>query len=148
MVKMNTDSYPFRIGIAGCGAMGLPMAETLLSRNLDIVGFDIRPIDDRSPMAGHMATSAEEFASTLDIAFTVVRDIPETEALLFDQQSIAAILPSGCLLVVCSTLSPRYLKSLRDRLCLSIQLVDAPMSGAPHAARVASLTFMLGAREG
>jgi 3-hydroxyisobutyrate dehydrogenase-like beta-hydroxyacid dehydrogenase len=79
---------------------------------------------------------------------TIVRDIAQTEALLFG----APGQPAGLLansnridtLIVCSTLSPRYVTGLRDRVPDSIALVDAPMSGAAIAAEEARLTFMLG----
>jgi len=34
--------------------------------------------------------------------------------------------------------------TLRERLPVDVELVDAPMSGAPHRAREGTLTFMLG----
>jgi len=48
------------------------------------------------------------------------------------------------MLVVCSTLSPRYVLDLAARLPAGIRLVDAPMSGAQVAAEEARLSFMLG----
>jgi 3-hydroxyisobutyrate dehydrogenase-like beta-hydroxyacid dehydrogenase len=45
--------------------------------------------------------------------------------------------------VVCSTLSPRYVRGLADRLP-GLRLVDAPMSGAVVAAQERRLSFMLG----
>jgi len=46
--------------------------------------------------------------------------------------------------VISSTVSPRYVRELRERLPRHIALVDAPMSGAPIAAQERRLSFMLG----
>ena len=78
-----------------------------------------------------------------EVVFTVVRDEAETEALLFDVQKVAA-LPSLRVLAICSTLSPVYVKALRDRVPGHVALVDAPMSGAAIAAEERRLSFMLG----
>ena len=43
-----------------------------------------------------------------------------------------------------STLSPRYVQSLRARVAPEIALIDAPMSGASIAAQQSRLSFMLG----
>jgi len=47
-------------------------------------------------------------------------------------------------LVVSSTLSPRILGELSERLPTGTRLIDAPMSGAPYRAADGSLTFMVG----
>jgi 3-hydroxyisobutyrate dehydrogenase len=75
---------------------------------------------------------------------SVVRDVPQTEALLFDDQAI--LRRSGAIdaLLICSTVSPRWLATLPPRVPAGIALVDAPMSGAPIAAQEARLSYMLG----
>lgn len=82
--------------------------------------------------------------SACDVIFTVVRDIVQTEALLFDDQALMKQerLPSH--LVICSTLSPRYIKGLSERVPAGVKLIDAPMSGAAIAAEEARLAFMIG----
>jgi len=113
--------------------MGGPMAAALAT-TFDTVGFDVA--------VKHWPFMSE----TLDgceVIFTVVRDQAETDALLFDVQGIAA-LPSLRTLVICSTLSPVYVKSLRARVPAHVELVDAPMSGAAIAAQERRLSFMLG----
>lgn len=139
-----------RIGIAGCGRMGLPMAQAVKrfgdDHSIEVVGFDIRPRDEFGPFAPFMSPSVEDF-SCCDVVFSVVRDIAQTEALLFDDQ---ALLHQGCLpkyLIICSTLSPRYVKGLAARVPSGVHLLDAPMSGAVVAAEEARLSFMIGGNE-
>jgi 3-hydroxyisobutyrate dehydrogenase-like beta-hydroxyacid dehydrogenase len=63
---------------------------------------------------------------------------------LFSRQALFTRAEYPKTLIVSSTLSPRFITELRDRLPADVTLVDAPMSGAPHAARVRKLSFMLG----
>ena len=56
-------------------------------------------------------------------------DIDQTDAVLFGAQNFSAI-PSLTRIIICSTLSPRYVRDLRARVPSHITLIDAPMSGA------------------
>lgn len=132
------------IGIAGCGRMGLPMARALLRAGFDAWGFDVRPAAEFGDFAPRMVADPAAFAARCAVVFSVVRDIAETEALLFTDQALLAAPGAIGLLAVSSTLSPRYVQALRARVPAAIALVDAPMSGAAVAAEEGRLSFMLG----
>lgn len=135
------------IGVAGCGRMGAPMLAALIHAGFDARGFDIRPLSEFGELAKHLDPDPAVFASRLKTLITVVRDIDQTEEVLFgrltDEPGFAAA-PSLETIIVSSTLSPRYVLSLRDRIPGHITLIDAPMSGAAIAAQEARLSFMLG----
>ena len=42
------------IGLAGCGAMGLPMAQQLQKAGYSVLGFDVRPADRFKDFASRM----------------------------------------------------------------------------------------------
>ena len=132
------------VGVAGCGRMGAPMLRALIRAGFDAAGFDLRPAAEFGDLAPHMIADPAAFAASRRIVLTIVRDIAQTEALLFGAQAILARSSAIDTLLVCSTLSPRYVKELRARVPGSIALVDTPMSGAAIAAEEARLTFMLG----
>lgn len=127
-----------RTGVAGCGRMGAPMLAALRTAGLPARGYDVIPMD--SP---HITDDIAVFSEDLDTLITVVRDIDQTEAVLFGEQNFAAI-PTLIRIIICSTLSPKYVKSLRARIPSHIALIDAPMSGAQIAAQEGRLSFMLG----
>ena len=131
------------IGLAGCGRMGAPMLAALREAGLDAVGFDVRPTSAFCPLAKNMRSLAE-FKAHLRILITVVRDIEETDALLFKSQKLIEDAPDLQSVIICSTLSPKYTRALRDQIPAHITLIDAPMSGAAIAAQEARLSFMLG----
>ncbi len=132
------------IGVAGCGAMGLPMAENLLAAGFDAWGFDVRSVDASDNLKNRMITDPSAFASKVETVISVVRDIPETEALLFEDQAVMRSADHPKTLVLSSTLSPRYVRDVASRVPDDVAVIDAPMSGAPYRARDGSLTFMVG----
>ncbi|MEX0694234.1 MAG: NAD(P)-dependent oxidoreductase [Rhodospirillales bacterium] len=132
------------IGVAGCGAMGLPMAENLLTSGFDVWGFDVRTVDASDDFKNRMIADPVTFAARVDTLISVVRDITESEALLFDDQAIFRADRHPQTLILSSTLSPRYIRDVAARMPAGVTVIDAPMSGAPYRARNASLTFMVG----
>ena len=136
---------PGRIGVAGCGRMGLGMARALHRAGFDVTGFDVRPTEQFGDFAAHMVPDPQAFAADREAIITVVRDTAQTEALLFDEQAILATARPRWL-IVSSTLSPRYFADLVTRVPDGIQVIDAPMSGAQIAADQARLSFMLGGK--
>lgn len=125
------------IGVSGCGRMGAGMLANLQANGFTAKGFDVRPV----PGAG---TDVAQFCDCLDVLITVVRDAAETDALLFDDQALIANAPQLKTIVISSTLSPNYVKTLRARVPPTIAMVDAPMSGARVRADAGTLTFMTG----
>lgn len=130
-----------RIGIAGCGAMGRPMAEALIAAGFEVTGYDVRPISEFGDFARHITAEPAALAQHCDAVISVVRDAAQTRELLAAMGGLPPIL------VLSSTLSPRFVQTLRDELPETTALVDAPMSGAPYRARIAALTFMVGGPE-
>ena len=124
--------------------MGLGMARAMARAGIDVIGFDIRLASEFGDFAERMVPDPEEFVADRHVVLSVVRDIAQTEALLFDEQAILMRAPALRYLVVCSTLSPRYLADLGARLPSDLTMIDAPMSGAQVAADEARLSFMLG----
>ncbi len=135
---------PNQIGLAGCGRMGLPMLHALRGAGFEATGFDVRPAADFGNDQPIMAFDASAFATPLNILFSVVRDIAQTDALLFEDQAIVKNAPDLTHIVICSTVSPNYILALQNKLPKHITLIDAPMSGAAIAAQEKRLSFMIG----
>ncbi len=138
---------PFVIGVAGCGAMGLPMAEALEREGFGVRGYDVRPVNEFGGFASHMMISAGEFSNACDVVICVVRDEKQVLDLCFDDQALYSAPNPPKIFVLSSTVSPRFVDRLRGQLPDDVVLLDAPMSGAPVAAIEANLTFMVGGPE-
>ena len=120
------------------------MARNLLAAGIDVWGFDVRPVDEFGDFRPRMIADPAEFAARCPTVISVVRDMRQTLDLCFDEQALFARAARPRRLVVSSTVSPRFLGDLAARLPDGAELVDAPMSGAPVAARESRLTFMVG----
>ncbi len=134
------------ICLAGCGRMGQPMLAALLNAGFQAQGFDIRPPASYGSFAKHMSDQVNEISPDTRVLISVVRDVPQTESVLFGEQGFLNRLKHLEYLVISSTLSPRYIDALKSRIG-AVRLVDAPMSGAAIAAEQARLSFMLGGED-
>lgn len=134
-----------KIGVAGVGRMGSGMLANLRANGIGATGFDIK---DPSLFSLPVTDDVAAFGRGLTTVITVVRDAQETDALLFDTQGLIEAAPELETLIISSTLSPKYLRALRQRIPAHIEMIDAPMSGAEVGAREGSLAFMLGGAEG
>tara|TARA_B100000579_G_scaffold430484_1_gene443967 strand:+ start:71 stop:913 length:843 start_codon:yes stop_codon:yes gene_type:complete len=132
-----------RIGVAGCGSMGLPMLQTLLANNIKVKGYDIRHQDDFHSIKEHFMESKSEFIKQSEIIFSIVRDEGETLELCEGKNGLFSVRDKK-IIVICSTLSPKFIENLKRKAPVNIELLDAPMSGASIAAKEARLTFMVG----
>jgi 3-hydroxyisobutyrate dehydrogenase len=119
------------------------MLAALNAAKLAATGYDIRPYSEIAQQAQQHMRPLAPFTADLRILISVVRDIDQTDDLLFGTQNLS-IAPNLQTVIISSTLSPRYVRGLRDRIPPHITLIDAPMSGAAIAAQEARLSFMLG----
>lgn len=141
---MNISNTVTKLGVAGCGRMGKPMLKALRASGFEASGFDIKNPSSYGSFAGAMTKDPDVFAKNLTVLISVVRDIEQTDDVLFGQQNFVSRAENLEYIIVSSTLSPIYVKALRDRVPSHINLVDAPMSGAAIAAKEKRLSFMLG----
>lgn len=134
-----------KIGLAGVGRMGGGMLTNMRSGGIDAVGFDIRPESDFGNLP--VSNDADAFADGLTTLITVVRDTAQTDEVLFGPQGFVLRATDLETIIVCSTLSPKYVRALRNRIPAHINLIDAPMSGAQVGADEGTLAFMVGGED-
>ena len=137
------DILKMNIGIAGCGTMGLPMLEVLLKNKVKAIGYDVRPQKDFLSLKENFVSSKRVFFENTDVIFSIVRDINQTLELCEGTDGLFN-LNSSKTLIICSTLSPAFLNDFIKKAPENIDVIEAPMSGAPIRAKEASLTFMVG----
>ena len=141
--SFNKNILKEKIGLAGCGNMGLPMLNAMLSKNIDAKGYDIERKTSLLSLGKDFVSSKKKFLDDSNIIISVVRDASDTVELcqgnngLFEQRS-------SKVLIIASTLSPKFVVDLKSKAPKNITIIDAPMSGATIAAREARLTFMVG----
>ncbi len=140
------------VGMIGLGEMGLPMARNLLKGGFAVVGIDVsEAARERARAAGAQVvrTVAEVAQHATRAVLCIVRDLPQTEAVLFGDEGLASSGRSGLVVVVMSTLSPAAMRAVGERAQRAgFPVLDAPVSGARVGAEAGTLTIMVaGPRE-
>src|SRR5829696_3184188 len=98
-----------KIGFAGLGIMGAPMARNLREAGFELSVFTRTREKAERFAAEHGARAAAtpaEAAADVDAFITMVPDAPQVEEVLFGESGAAAALPDGALVVDMSTTSP------------------------------------------
>jgi 3-hydroxyisobutyrate dehydrogenase-like beta-hydroxyacid dehydrogenase len=137
---------PPRAGVVGTGAMGLGIAASLVRSGIETYARDIDPraAAAAGTAGAHVLESAAALGARAEVALLVVVDDRQIDSVLFDPDGIAGAMPPGGIVVVCSTVDPRFVEELAPRLARHrLSLVDAPISGGPARAAEGTMTMMV-----
>lgn len=133
------------VGLIGLGAMGRGAATNLIAKGFRVVGFDVRAeaLDWLQQQGGTPARSLKELGAQTRIVICFVVNAKQTDDVLFGDNGLVSGLPKGAVVIACSTMDPRYVLDLAQRLERdSISLVDAPVTGGAAGASKGTLTIM------
>ena len=136
-----------RIGFVGLGAMGLPMATSLVKAGHEVRGFDVRAgaADALVAAGGSAASSAADTARGADLLWLMVVSGEQAESVLFDHGAAAALRErgEGAIVGLGCTQPPAQAARTATRLtALGLHTLDAPVSGGTMGANAATLTIM------
>ncbi|MGJ3262812.1 MAG: NAD(P)-dependent oxidoreductase [Salinarimonas sp.] len=140
-------SGTMRIGFAGLGRMGAPMAARLADAGFPLAVWN-RTADKVQALArdigARVAASPAALAAESDVVIAMVADDAASQALFDGAQGLAEA-ADGRLFVEMSTVSPDHVRRLGARLAQrGGALIDAPVSGSVDAARAGTLAIMAG----
>jgi 3-hydroxyisobutyrate dehydrogenase-like beta-hydroxyacid dehydrogenase len=137
-----------RVGFAGLGIMGWPMAANLARAGYELAvwthtdGKARRFADEFGATAAATPAKAAEGA---DAFITMVVDAPEVQSVLLGPGGAAAALGEGGLAIDMSTIAPSAVRAIAKELVEhSVSLVDAPVTGSRPRAEDGTLTIMAG----
>lgn len=138
---------PKKVAFIGLGAMGFGMASWLLKEKFTVCGFDVYPPSmERFVKAGGEASSSpHEAVQGAQVVVLMVTNQDQAQSVLYGPDGAVPALSKGAAVVLCSTVSPDYVRQLETQLAGEGQdfvLVDAPVSGGVVKAANGSLTIM------
>ncbi len=149
MCRTRTGRMGIRVGVVGVGAMGEPMAASLLRAGFEVTVCAHR---DRAPVERLTALGARDgrdpagVGDASGVVITCVPDAPQVEDALFGERGATRGAPPGTLFVDMSTISPIATRAIDARLRgIGFRFVDAPVSGGQARAADGTLTIMVGA---
>ena len=147
MTTAPTTATKERIGFAGLGTMGAPMAANLARAGFSLTVWNRTPGKATSlvELGAREATSPADLAATSDVVVTCLTDSPQVESVLFGPEGLAGGLAAGSLVIDTSTISPRRAIEFAQRLAThGVMMLDAPVTGGSEGARLATLTMLVG----
>jgi len=145
--KDDRPLHGWRIGFAGLGLMGRPMALHLFEAGADLAVWNrTRSVAEAFARPGiHVCASPAELAGRSDILVLMVADTAAVEQVLFAADGIAGGLRAGALVIDMGTTAAMPTREFAARLTRQgIDYIDAPVSGGEIGAIDASLTIMAG----
>lgn len=138
------------VGFVGLGNIGFPMAHSLHTADVDVIGYDLNPLAAER-LAQHdipAAGSVAELARACEIVFVSVPDAASLSAVI---NGPAGLLDPGTtvrIVVNTSTVGVAGLRAAQaDLTPHGIELVDCPVSGGPPALESRTLTTIVSGRE-
>jgi len=139
-----------RVGFAGIGNMGWPMAANLARKGFAVTAYDKDASRAerfaREHGAGCTAASTPRDLASVEALITMLPTGADVrQALLEDGGGIAAHLARGTLVIDMSSSDPVGTRSLgRELESRGLVFMDAPVSGAVPRARTGTLAIMIG----
>jgi 3-hydroxyisobutyrate dehydrogenase len=134
-----------RVGFAGLGAMGIPMAKNLHKAGLLAAVWN-RSRDKAGALAAELGCAAPatlaEFAGGLDAVVVCVSADGDVRSVI---EGLAPGLSKGALVIDCSTVSADTARWAEQFLATrGVAFVDAPVSGGVEGAQKGTLAIMTG----
>ncbi len=140
-----------KVGLIGLGNMGMIMAKKLAEKQVPLTVYDLRneALQEMVTLGAKGVLSSREVAQKSDVIISVVRDIPQTDTVLFSPDGVWEGIHEGAIIVLSSSLSPSYCRSVYDKAKkLKVHVIDAPVSTEARSftpgKEFAVLTFMIG----
>jgi 3-hydroxyisobutyrate dehydrogenase len=137
-----------RVGFAGLGAIGAPMAARCAASHELTVWNRTRARADRfaADHAGvQVARTPRELAAGTDAVITCLPTSADVSAVVDGDDGLLAGFIKGAILVDCTSGDPATSRQVAARLgARGVAFVDAPVSGGPPLAREGRLTVMCG----
>ena len=138
---------PLRVGFAGVGRMGLPMAQNLLAAGFPLTAFN-RSAERCEPLRGagaSVAATAAELARDCNVVVTMVADAEAARAVIDGPEGVLGGAAPGLVLIEMSTIGPSAARELAATAAAhGVAMLDAPVSGSVSVAAAAELTTMVG----
>jgi 3-hydroxyisobutyrate dehydrogenase-like beta-hydroxyacid dehydrogenase len=135
------------LGFVGLGLMGSRIVKRLLEAGHQVSGYNRTRAKAESLIQAGMQwkDKPREVAETADITFSMVMDTVALSSVAEGPDGILAGLSAGKIYVDMSTVSPRLIRDLAERVAAAgAQMLEAPVSGSVPAAESGTLIIYVG----
>lgn len=133
------------VAVIGLGSMGFGMAASLIRSGHAVVGYDPSPVAMKklADAGGRAAASPADAAAGAGVVVCVVVNSTQTDAVLYGENGVAAVMQPGSAFISSATMAPPEARRLAAGLAQrGIHYLDAPISGGAAKAARGELTVM------
>jgi 3-hydroxyisobutyrate dehydrogenase len=120
-----------RVGFIGLGNMGMLVAKTLIKNGEKLVVYDLKKeaVVEMEALGATAASSSREVAAKSEVVFSIVRDEPQTDEVIFGNEGVWQGIKTGSAVIISSTISPAYCRRLYARAKeKGVYIIDAAVS--------------------
>jgi 3-hydroxyisobutyrate dehydrogenase-like beta-hydroxyacid dehydrogenase len=141
-----------KVGFIGVGNMGMAMAKPLVKKGFQVTVRDLnlKAVEEITALGAKTAISSRELAENSDVIITMVRDIEQTDEVLFGKEGAWEGLQKNAIIMISNSIGPEYCRNLYEKAKMKgIHVVDCAVSdpsGALHPVE-GGLTLMIGGDE-
>ena len=139
-----------KVGFIGLGNMGKLMAANLVKAGYPLIVHDLKPepVKELVAAGATVANSPREVAEKSEVVITIVTSSPHVEQVMFGPDGVLAGLKSGGTIIDMSTIDPIVTQKVAAAAAeKGIEMLDAPVSGAPPKAADGTLSIMVGGKK-
>ena len=106
-----------KMGFVGVGDIGNVMARSILKAGIPLTVFDLNKeaVDMIVAAGATAASSCKELMETCDAVISMVRDIPQTEEVVFGKDGLWEGTKEGSIIILSSTIGPYYPRELYEK---------------------------------
>ena len=140
----------FKIGFIGLGIMGKPMGKNLLKAGYKLVVHDLnkRAVDELVSLGSESAETPEKVADNCEFIITMLPNSPHVREVVMGKNGLIEGLKPGSVFIDMSSISPIVSRELSQKLEeISVEMLDAPVSGGEPKAIDGTLSVMVGGKK-
>jgi 3-hydroxyisobutyrate dehydrogenase-like beta-hydroxyacid dehydrogenase len=136
------------IGFIGLGNMGMPMAKSLVKNGFLLTVYDLRKeaVEEIVSLGATPASSCRDVAAAGDVIISMVRDVQETDEVIFSKGGVWEGIKEGSTVILSSTISPAYCRDVyvkaKEKNVNVIDCAVSDPSGQSHI--LGGLTLFIG----
>lgn len=135
------------VAFIGLGAMGLPMAQNLLSVGHSVTGYDIRSMQMSRLVSagGRSAEALEPAVKDADFVISCLPDMAALRATYLETSDLVKNIKRSAILIDCSTVGVDDIRMIVGSVeTAGLTMLEAPVIGDPADVKVRMLTFAVG----
>jgi|KBSMisStaDraftv2_1062788.scaffolds.fasta_scaffold56082_2 3-hydroxyisobutyrate dehydrogenase len=145
-----TTKIKASVAFLGLGTMGRGMAANLMKAGLPLTVWNRNraKAEPLARMGATVAASPAEAAKDAGVVVAMLADDAASRAAWLGEHGALAAMPSGSIVVECSTLSPDWIGELHDAAThRDLRMAEAPVTGSRMQAESGQLIFLVGTDE-